>query len=188
MFMESPISQRREGQIDMAPRITGFNGKTIGLLHNGKHGGEEILLGIKVGLKERHAGASFDYRRKPHAASPASFLGDIVADWDAAVVAVGDCGSCSSWSVFDSIELEKSGIPVVLVVTRPFVAMNQIEAKRLLHAKLPMLVVDHPLAHLPADELMAKGARLVEDIETLLTGGQATIANAPARPQLVAAE
>ncbi len=159
--MLNPVSPRREGEIDPAPRVKSLEGKLIGLLHNGKMGGDELLYGVRDGLAPYAKGATFEYRRKPHAASAASFLHQVYGRWEAAVVALGDCGSCSSWSVYDSIELEKAGIPTVLIVSRPFLQMNKIEAKRLLFPNLPLIVVDHPLAQLPAAELQAKGAAVV---------------------------
>ena len=171
--MLNPVSPRREGEIAAAPRISSVGGQLVGLLHNGKHGGEEILIGIRDHLQEQIHDVTFEYRRKPHAAAPASFMPALFGRWKAAIVAIGDCGSCSSWSVYDSIELEKAGIPTVLIVSRPFVAMNRIEAKRLLMPSLSMIVVEHPLAHRPADELKAKGAAVADEALKMLTGGAA---------------
>lgn len=173
LVMMNPVSPRREGEIDAAPRLASLEGRMIGLLHNGKHGGDELLFGIRDALMPHARGATFDYRRKPHAASPASFLPQLYGRWQAAIVALGDCGSCSSWSVYDSIELEKAGIPTVIVVSRPFLEMNRIEAKRLLFPKLKMIVVDHPLAQLPALELQAKGAAVADQALAALTGKEA---------------
>lgn len=173
--MLNPVSPRREGEIKPANRISSIEGQLVGLLHNGKHGGEELLIGIRDRLLEHMPKINFEYRRKPHAAAPANFLPSVFGRWKAAVVAVGDCGSCSSWSVYDSIELEKAGIPTVLIVSRPFVAMNHIEAKRLLMPSLSMIVVEHPLAHRPAAELQAKGAAVADDVLKLLTGGSGSV-------------
>ncbi|MGE0799837.1 MAG: hypothetical protein AB7G13_30965 [Lautropia sp.] len=171
--MLNPVSPRREGEIALAPRLATVEGRLIGLLHNGKHGGEDLLFGVRDALLERAGSARFEYRRKPHAAAPASFLPELYERWEAAIVALGDCGSCSSWSVHDSIELEKAGIPCVLIVSRPFLEMNRIEAKRLLMPSLTMLVVEHPLAQLPSAQLQQKGAALIDQVLAGLTARRA---------------
>lgn len=179
MTMLNPVSPRREGEISPAPRLASLDGRLVGLLHNGKHGGDDVLFGVRDALASRAQGVRFEYRRKPHAAAAASFLPSLYGRWEAAVVALGDCGSCSSWSVYDSIELEKAGIPVVLIVSRPFLEMNRIEAKRLLLPKLTMLIVEHPLAQLPSEALQQKGAALIEQVLSGLIAPRR--AEAPAR-------
>ena len=145
----NPVSLRREGEIFAALRIASIEGHLVGLLHNGKHGGEELLIGIRDRLMEETRDVAFEYRRKLYAAAGASFLPSVFRKWKAAIVAVGDCGSYSSWSVYDSVELEKVGIPTVLVVSRPFVAMNRIDAARAhRHAPVPS-TADRPSSYGP---------------------------------------
>ena len=45
------------------------------------------------------------------------------------VVAVGDWGSCSSWSFHDSVELEKRGVVAPLLVTSTFLPLVEAQAK-----------------------------------------------------------
>src|SRR3546814_5603340 len=52
--------------------------------------------------------------------APAEVLDELVANCDFAVTGIGDCGSCSTNSVHDGIEIEKRGITAVAVCTEAF--------------------------------------------------------------------
>lgn len=156
-FMYDPVSPRRTGEDDgMAKRLPQLTGRRVGLLHNGKPGGEHILAGIRERIGSEHPGVEFDFRFKAHASAGAPFLDELVGYWDAAVIAVGDCGSCSSWAVRDGVELEKRGIPSVVFVSDPFGTMSRLFAEQLDMPNLAIIAVPHPLAHLPAEVLCAE--------------------------------
>ncbi|HEV7649057.1 MAG TPA: hypothetical protein VGP26_12905 [Actinophytocola sp.] len=167
-----PVSPRRSVAGNRgAARIDSLEGKRIGLLHNGKPGGEHMLAGIRLALAQRYPDATFDFRFKPHASVGANFLDELTGVWDAAVIAVGDCGSCSSYAVHDGTELEKRGIPSVVFVSSPFEDMSRLWARRLEVPDLAILVVGHPLAQLPATVLADEwGAPRTGEVVDLLTG------------------
>ncbi|MFC1918200.1 hypothetical protein ACFLXH_06085, partial [Chloroflexota bacterium] len=73
-----------------SPRLATLKKATIGFLHNGKPGGEEILRQIEGLLQEKYSAKSGVYRRKPHAGDRAGFLDDYIGRCDATIVAVGD--------------------------------------------------------------------------------------------------
>src|SRR3546814_9872652 len=52
--------------------------------------------------------------------APAEVLDELVANCDFAVTGIGDCGSCSTNTVHDGIEIEKRGIPAVAVCNAEF--------------------------------------------------------------------
>src|SRR3546814_18667859 len=52
--------------------------------------------------------------------APAEVLDELVANCDFAVTGIGDCGSCSTNSVHDGIQIEKRGIQAVAVCTEAF--------------------------------------------------------------------
>jgi len=155
-----------------APRLTTMSNVRLGLLHNGKPGGEHILAGIGAAVVDRHRGIATDWRAKSHPSRGADFLDDLVGVWDAAVIAVGDCGACSSFAVRDGVELEKRGIPAVVFVSRPFESMSKLWAQRLGAPELAIITVPHPLAQLPPETLREEyGAAALDRIDSMLTGG-----------------
>ena len=86
----NPVSPRRQTTVGMANRIPNLNGRTIGLLHNGKPAGAEVLEGIRRGLAAHYKDLQFEFRRKPHASTGAAFIPSVLDRWDGAVVAIGD--------------------------------------------------------------------------------------------------
>lgn len=169
--MLSPVPPTRNTDATVAPRLGNVDTARIGLLHNGKPGGEHILDGIAGVLQAEHPGVSLPRRFKAHASDGAGFLPELAGDWDAAVIAVGDCGSCSSWAIRDGVDLEKLGIPTIVFVSAPFGTMSRMWATRLGVPELGIVVVDHPLAHLPSTEIAeTMGAANALRVRAMLTG------------------
>jgi hypothetical protein len=73
-------------------------------------------------------------------------LDELAESCDAVVNAHGDCGSCTSWCVHDSVELERRGIPVATINTSEFVALGRFEAIALGMPSLPIVTIAHPIA------------------------------------------
>jgi hypothetical protein len=170
--MLNPVSPRRQPATGWrAGRLDSLAGKHIGLLYNGKPGGEHILTGVEAAVASRYPDATFSRRGKPHASADATFLADMVGVWDAAVIAVGDCGSCSTYAIKDGTALEKLGIPTAVFITRPFTEMSLMWARRLEVPELGIVAVEHPVAHLSADVLARDwAAPQLDRIEAILTG------------------
>ena len=53
-----------------------------------------------------------------------------------------------SWSVHDSIEVEKLGVATVTLATDKFARLGQLEAKVLGQQDLEMLIIPHPIVDL----------------------------------------
>lgn len=86
----NPVSPRREGAAQPAPRHASLSGLTIGFLHNGKPGAPEIVDAVMRELNGKFKDIRFEYRRKAHPASGAPFIAGLEGRWDAAIVALGD--------------------------------------------------------------------------------------------------
>ncbi|GAA3909171.1 UGSC family (seleno)protein [Microbacterium invictum] len=172
--MVNPVPPLRNADGDLgAQRVSTLAGKRVGLLYNGKPGGQHLLEGVRGALAARYQDIDFDYRAKPHAGVGAPFLDELPGNWDVAVVAVGDCGSCSSYAIHDATELEKRGIPTVVFVSTPFTEMSRLWARQLDVPNLGIVVVDHPLAHLPASVLADEwGAPRADEVIGLLAADQ----------------
>jgi Fe-S cluster biogenesis protein NfuA len=72
------------------------------------------------------------------------------------VTAIGDCGSCSTNSVHDGIEIERRGIPAVAVCTEAFrVGLDLLTQMRGM-PDYRYAIVPHPLGVLPEDQLLER--------------------------------
>ena len=74
---------------------------------------------------------------------------------DAAIVGLGTCGSCTTFTIKDAVTFEQQERPVVAVVCEEFLVHGQNVARHLGHGDLKILVLPYPLEARPEDELRA---------------------------------
>ena len=72
---------------------------------------------------------------------------------DGAFIGLGTCGSCTSFTITDAVEVEDQAKASVAVVTTEFEAHGHNVATFLGHRDLKVLVMPYPLEALPEDEL-----------------------------------
>jgi len=80
---------------------------------------------------------------------------DLAARVDCAIVGLGTCGSCTSFTINDSITIENAHKPVVAVVTTEFETHGRNMARFLNHDSLEILVLPYPLEARPNAELQS---------------------------------
>src|SRR3546814_289231 len=117
-----PAGGAKAEQFDIAPKLESLQGKRLGLLDNSKTNAEKYLKMVGKILVDRYGVAEVKLFRKDALSkpAPAEVLDELVANCDFAVTGIGDCGSCSTNSVHDGIEIETRGIPAVAVCTEAF--------------------------------------------------------------------
>src|SRR5439155_17005063 len=80
-----------------------------------------------------------------------------VAEWvssiDCGIAGLGTCGSCTSNSVYDAVELEASGKPAIVAVCDEFESHGRNMARALGHGDLKHLVLPYPLENRPEKEI-----------------------------------
>jgi hypothetical protein len=74
---------------------------------------------------------------------------------DCAVVGLGTCGSCTTFTIKDAVVVEDRAKPVVAVVCDEFAVHARNVATHLGHRDLKILVLPYPLEARPAEELRA---------------------------------
>jgi len=74
---------------------------------------------------------------------------------DAAIVGLGTCGSCTTFTIKDAVAFEQQERPVVAVVCEEFLVHGENVARHLGHGNLKILVLPYPLEALPEEELRA---------------------------------
>ena len=77
--------------------------------------------------------------------------GELLANSDIAVVGLGNCGSCTSWTIADALRAAATGIPTIAVATAHFEGLAKNLAKR--RSGLRLHIVPYPLDILPKEQV-----------------------------------
>lgn len=180
--VESPLGAPAGATPSVAPAPTSRDGLRLALVSNGKANATELLEAVAAELAVLLPGLRATVYRKPSVsvAPTDEDLAEIVATADAAVAAIGDCGSCSSRTMRDAIELEWAGVPSVAIVADALVSpvdfMRQLSGM----PDYPYCVTAFPVGNLDADELAARARQLAPRIVELLFEGRPDAADGAA--------
>jgi hypothetical protein len=168
----SPLGQRDDQpRYSLAKRLDGIAGRKIGLLDNSKQNATAFLDEVAALLRQRGVSETV-YRLKISAATSAGdTIRELAETCDAVINAYGDCGSCTSWCVHDSIDIERLGVPVATVNSIEFVALGKFEAGSLGMPDLPIVVLPHPVGSLAESKVREYARAAFEDVVAVLTGG-----------------
>lgn len=155
--------------VTLAPGVEDLAGRAVGLVENGKWNASALLQAVRSRLIERYGMSSGPLRGKQH------YNRDLddgeraeLAQADVALAAIGDCGSCTSYTVRDALVLEQLGVPTVAVVTEPFLPLAQGLAASLGSANARIASIPHPLYGIAEDELAGRADHVVEAIVAAL--------------------
>ena len=74
---------------------------------------------------------------------------------DCAIVGLGTCGSCTTFTIKDAVVVEEHEKPVVAIVCEEFIVHGRNVATHLGHGALKILVLPYPLEARPTEELRA---------------------------------
>ena len=97
-----------------------LEGKTIALMDIGKMRGDEFLDRLEVLFRERGI-ATRRYKKPTNTrTAPLELLQRMAEECQAVVIALSDCGSCTSCSTHDLVDLDRRGLPGVSVLTEEF--------------------------------------------------------------------
>lgn len=152
----NPVQEPVVERVSPAARLATLEGKVLGLYSNGKLNADELLTLIGERLS-----AQFRLKatvRGTYAVGRAMEPGEWgpVEPCDAVILAIGDCGSCSSSGMINCIQLERAGIPTMLVSTPPFAGVCATMAELGGLPQLEWAIVPHPIGSLGATELAAR--------------------------------
>lgn len=79
--------------------------------------------------------------------------GALLASSDMAIVGLGNCGSCTSWTIADALRAAATGIPTIAVATAHFEGLAHNLAKRGGRSGLRLHILPYPLDILPKDQV-----------------------------------
>jgi hypothetical protein len=178
-----PTVIERPPALPLAPRLSDLRGKRLAFVDNSKCNADLFIARVATRLMQRFAVVPGPTVRK---AAPKDRLSDRdfdnLAACDAVVQCFGDCGTSTSISVADAVEMERRGIPTVTVFSTAFAdaARNQAAGRGM--ADLPLVRIPHPM-HTAPQVVVTERADAVLDtlVERLTRRGKAALAADPAR-------
>ena len=94
----------------------------------------------------------------------------VCAEADLVITGAADCGSCSAYSVYDAISLEKVGKPTVVVTTTQFQKVASTLAASFGAPDTRLLVLPHPFGGTPAATLRDWADAATDRLIALFTG------------------
>ena len=136
----------------------------VTLLDNTKPGADVILGYVEENLGNR----KFRWVEKPAGAPATKEQIEIASKSEIVILALGDCGSCSSWVILDAIRLEKMGLPTISICSKKFSPFAHELAKSHGAKDLNILSLDHPIAGLPKKEIIKKTIEILPSLRYIL--------------------
>jgi len=140
--------------------------KRIVLLDNTKPNADQILDTIRKNLDH----IDFYNVKKPAGAPATSNQIKQASKSDITILAVGDCGSCTTWVILDAIRLEKEGTSTISICSDSFTAFAHDLAKAHGIDDLKIVEIEHPIAGQSQKDVENKALKIIPEILTILNG------------------
>ena len=165
---DRPLSQRK-------PALTGLR---LGILDNSKWNANKLLRGAAAALSAQIQFAAVNYYVKTHGFSsdaPPDMIRRIADENDIVLTAIGDCGSCCSCCIRDSVALEERGIPTAPIITTEFVNETRLTRTAVGMPALRPIVIDHPVSSITDEEVASRVAVIASQAQQVWLGTRADI-------------
>jgi hypothetical protein len=148
--------------VRLAPGVEDLMGCAVGLVDNGKWNAAVFLRAVSSLMAERFGtsegpSAAKKYYNRDLTEQEQS---ELAAGSQVTLAAIGDCGSCTSYTVRDALVLESLGVPTVALVTEPFLPLARGLATTMGTPEIRIVAIPHPLYGIAEGELAqrARGA------------------------------
>jgi hypothetical protein len=157
--------------IPCAPRRPELVGLRLGLLDNSKWNANKLLRGASAALSTNIRFAAVNYYVKQSFSKDAApeLIEQIARENDIALTAIGDCGSCCSCCIRDSVALEKLGIPTAAIITTEFARETEMTLQALGMPDFAPVTIDHPVSSITQDEIDQRVCQIEEQAEKIWT-------------------
>jgi hypothetical protein len=171
-FVFDPRGRVENAEAPVAPRPAALEGLRLGVLDNSKWNANKLLRGAAAALGEKVGFAAVNYYVKHSFSKDAApeLIARIAAENDVVLTAIGDCGSCCSCCVRDSVALERLGLPAACIVTTEFVAETRLTRAALGMPGLRPVVIDHPVSSITAEEVAGRVAQIEVQAQAVWLG------------------
>ena len=172
-----PDGEIGQAQATLAPSPSSLTGLRIAVLDNGKPNAGLVMTRIAESLAKRTgAQVSLITKKGPrgesaNAAIPCApdIFEKLLAQADIVITGMADCGSCTAYSVYDGIELEKAGRVAVVVTTTHFRPIAETMSQHFGLPDLRTLVLPHPIGGTDPDTLNRWADDSIDNVIALCT-------------------
>lgn len=172
----SPEGEVAPSSMTLAPAPGALSGQRVVVLDNGKPNAALVMSRISSHLSER-AGTRVGPvvkkgpgGRSANAAIPCApdMFERVLANADVVITGTADCGSCTAYSVYDAIQLERAGVPSVVVTTTMFEPVARTLAGDFGMPDLRIVVLPHPLGGTRPEVLDTWAGEAIDAVVALL--------------------
>ena len=172
-----PRGAIRFENVSVSPRKKALGKLRLGILDNSKWNANKLLRGAAAALGEDIDFAAVNYYVKHSFSKDAApeLIARIASENDVVLTAIGDCGSCCSACVRDSIALEKLGIPSAVIITTEFVRETELTRQAVGMKALEPVVINHPVSSITAEEVAQRVAQIKEQAQQVWLGTKAPL-------------
>jgi hypothetical protein len=172
LFIFDPRGRVESADTPIAPRPKALDGLRLGILDNSKWNANKLLRGAQAALEQRFRFAAVHYYVKHSFSKDAApeLITQIAAECDILLTAIGDCGSCCSCCVRDSIALERLGVAAACIITTEFERETELTRTAIGMQGLRPVVIDHPVSSITAAEVAARVAQIEVQAEAVWLG------------------
>jgi hypothetical protein len=154
MKVLSPVSESSfsNQKNDLTPRPKDLKGKTVGFICN--QAGKIYFERIEELLREQcHVKDVILWIKKDQLTpAPPDTIDAVAKTCDVVVSGTGVCGSCTSGSVLDGINMERKGVPSVIIVHERFEVAAKTNAMLMKMPKAKVVVITEGTGNLTLEE------------------------------------
>jgi hypothetical protein len=150
--------------VSLPPRPGSLSGQVLGVVINGKEYSDVILRRIVQRLQDKYEFKDVVWWDKKFPTKAAPFLEEVAAKSTIVLNGVGHCGSSTSWSVHDTVELERRGRPTVTVLSQEFADTGHEIAARQGLRNLAVAVLPHPVGAATRELVERKADGILESV------------------------
>lgn len=170
-MMRDPTAETASVLRGRVSPLANLTGKTIALMDIGKMRGDEFIDRLEQLCRVRGI-ATRRYKKPTNTrVAPREMIDDIASSCDAVIIALSDCGSCTSCSTHDLNDLDKKGLPGVSVLTEEFRQAFESQ-KSAIGLDAASIYVPHPMQNRATAELHAFAEQAIDEIlAAICTGG-----------------
>jgi hypothetical protein len=162
---------------ELGLRTKEFNG-VIGYLANSQPGSRDFLASLASEVTPLIPNARCHFEDKGETSARSGLplnnqaLEEISRSCQAAILAYGHCGGCTSATVRDGVALARLGIPLVVIVAPRFEAEARQVARSLGMPDVPVVVLPGPAIRLSEDERRLLAEKVANPVVAALANNQ----------------